>query len=112
MASATSSPLILLLPFFAHRANKGKRAPSPHFARGAPRSSLRDREERFRPVAVLLRPSVIGAPGLVLGEPLLGVGELVPERARVEVLGRDRLLDQEARPVPEHLQPAGRLRVA
>ncbi len=71
-----------------------------------------DAEERFRPVAVLLSPAPGAAPLLGLAEAPLGVGELLLQRAGVEVLGRDRLLDQQPRPVAEHLQPAVRLGVA
>src|SRR3982750_2378120 len=51
-----------------------------------------DRKERFGAVAVFLRPVLLGAAALRLGEPLFGVGELLFQGAGVEVLGGDRLL--------------------
>src|SRR5690349_6974040 len=65
-----------------------------------------DRKEGFGPVAVFLRPVLLGAAVLGLGEALFGVGELLFQPAAVEVLGRDRLLEQEPGPVAVDLQPA------
>src|SRR4051794_8239542 len=58
-----------------------------------------DRKERFGAVAVFLRPVLLGAAVLGLREPLFGVGELLFQGAGIEVLGRDRLLEQESGPV-------------
>src|SRR5690606_36382331 len=70
-----------------------------------------DREEGLGAVLVFLRPRPRRAPLLGLSETLLGVLELLFERGRVELLGRDRLLDEEPGPVAVDLEPAVRLRV-
>src|SRR5690242_13669499 len=79
---------------------------------GPPHSRPGDRKERFGPVAVFLRPVLLGAALFGLREPLFGVAQLLFELAAVEVLGRDRLLEQEAGAVAVDLQPAVGLRVA
>ena len=63
----------------------------------------------FDPVAVLLGTETGRARGLGIREALLGVGQLLFQRAGVELVRRDRLLDQQAGMVAEHLQPAVRL---
>src|SRR5690554_4657970 len=75
------------------------------------RSSAGDREVGLRAFLVFLRPRPRRAPLLGLSETLLGVLELLFERGRVELLGRDRLLDEEPGPVAVDLEPAVRLRV-
>src|SRR5258705_432713 len=75
-------------------------------------SALRYRQECFGSVAVLLGAGLGAAAVLGLGEALFGVGELLFQRRGVELLGGDRLLDQELGPVAEDLQPAVGLGVA
>ena len=66
----------------------GRATQFPRRSPGSAGSSLGDRQERFGPVAVFLRPRELGAALVALGEPLLGIGELLFERAGVEILGR------------------------
>src|SRR4051794_6790129 len=75
-------------------------------------SSSGYREKRFGPVPIFLRPVVLGAAVLGLREAPLGIGELLVEHAGVEILGWDRLLEQEPGAVAVDLQPAVGLRVA
>src|ERR1700761_4200495 len=63
----------------------------PEEGYGCP-SSPRDRQEGFRAILVLLRPVVLGAAVLALGEALFGIRELLFEGAAVEVVRRDCLL--------------------
>ena len=75
-------------------------------------SSLTYSQESFSPFAIFGRPPTCPAALLGIGEALLGIGQLLFERRSVEVLGGDRLLDQQPRVVAEDLQPAVRLGVA
>src|SRR4051794_3518685 len=88
-----------------------RRAPALFPATGVD-SSLTYSQERFGADAVFLRAALRPASILRVFEALLGVGQLLFQRPRVEVLGGDRLLDQESGVITEDLQPAVGLRVA
>src|ERR1700761_244067 len=75
-------------------------------------SSLSDLQEDLGALFVFQGAGPLGRAVLRLGEAAFGVGELLFERAGVEVVGRDRFLDQDPRRVGEDLQPAVRLGVA